>query len=62
MHPGCISIDQSQYVHKVLHRFGMGNCKPVSTPLLEKTILRAAMDNEVIAAWDYLSRVVLSRE
>src|SRR5260370_38220766 len=31
-----------QYVGKVLKNFGLVDCKPVSTPLPEKTILHAA--------------------
>ena len=52
-HLGAISIDQSQYIHKVLQRFGMSDCKPVPTPLPEKMILRTTTDEEVDAAQDY---------
>ena len=52
MHLGTISIDQSQYVCKMLQRFGMSDCKLVTMPLPEKTVLRAATDNEVEATWD----------
>jgi hypothetical protein len=30
---GIIEVDQSVYIQNVLVRFGMGNCKPVSTPM-----------------------------
>ena len=50
---GTISIDQSQYIRKVLQRFGMADCKPVATPLPEKAILQAASDDEVEAARNY---------
>ena len=30
---GILTIDQEQYAQEVLKRFGMENCKPVSTPL-----------------------------
>src|SRR5260370_28329 len=40
----CITLDQTQYVLKVLEKFGMADCKPVATPLPEKTILCRATD------------------
>ena len=46
---GTVSIDQSQYILKVLQRFGMADCKPASTPLPEKTILRSAPDDDIKA-------------
>ena len=33
---GCITLNQTQYVHKVLERFGMADCKPVATPPSQK--------------------------
>ena len=47
------SLTQSQYIQKVLQRFGMADCKPVATPLPEKAILQAASDDEVEAAWNH---------
>ena len=51
---GMVSIDQSQYIRKVLQRYGMADCKPVATLLPKKVMLRAASDEEAEAAWNYL--------
>ena len=50
---GTVSIDQSQYICKVLQRFAMADCKPAATPLPEKVTLRAASEDEVEAARGY---------
>ena len=38
----------------------MANCKPIATPLPEKTILKGAMDEEVEAVQDYPYLQVIS--
>src|SRR6266850_4809832 len=43
---GHVTLDQMLYIHKILEKFGMADCKPIATPLPEKTILRAATDQE----------------
>ena len=43
----CLSLDQTQYILKVLNKFGMADCKPTPTPLPEKAILHAASEDEV---------------
>src|SRR5260370_35877250 len=50
---GRITLDQTQYVHKILEKFGMADRKPVATPLPEKTVLRAATDEEAHEARSY---------
>ena len=50
---GTVSIDQSQYIHKVLQRYGMADCKPVATLLPKKVTLRAVSDEEAEAARNY---------
>src|SRR5258707_7530344 len=50
---GRVSLDQSQYIRKVVEKFGMADCKPAPTPLPEKTVLRAATDDEVCEACSY---------
>ena len=44
---GSITLDQTQYIHKVLDKFGMADCKPTATPLPEKTVLHAATNEQV---------------
>ena len=48
-----ITLDQSQYILKVVEKFGMADCKPAPTPLPEKTILCAATDEEAHNAHSY---------
>ena len=50
---GRISLDQTQYILKVVEKFGMADCKPAPTPLPEKAVLRAATDNEAREASSY---------
>jgi len=50
---GHISLDQTQYILKVIEKFGMMDCKPAPTPLPEKTVLHAATDDEVCKASSY---------
>src|SRR5258708_19314159 len=50
---GQVSLDQSKYMRKVVEKFGMADCKPAPTPLPEKTVLRAATDDEVREARSY---------
>jgi len=50
---GCITLDQMQYIQKVLDKFGMADCKPVPTPLPKKTILHRATDQEAHKACSY---------
>ncbi|SRR5258707_13716734 len=42
----CISLNQTQYILKVIKKFGMADCKPALTPLPEKMVLHAASDDE----------------
>ena len=44
---GCLSLDQTQYILKVLNKFSMADCKPTPTPLPEKAVLHAASEDEV---------------
>src|SRR5258708_22262450 len=48
-----LSLDQTQYILKVLDKFGMADCKPTPTPLPEKAVLRAASEDEVHEARSY---------
>src|SRR5258708_21154438 len=50
---GHISLDQTQYILKVVEKFGMADCKPAPTPLPEKTVLRAASDDDAHEARSY---------
>src|SRR5260221_13574913 len=50
---GHVTLDQMQYVLKVIEQFGMADCKPASTPLPEKMVLHAATDDEVREACSY---------
>lgn len=34
-HDGSVSVSQTAYTNKILERFGMSNCKPVSTPIVK---------------------------
>ncbi len=38
-----ITLNQTQYILKVLKKFGMADCKPIATPLPKKTVLHRAM-------------------
>ncbi len=42
-----ITLNQTQYILRILDKFSMADCKPTPTPLPEKTILCAATDQEV---------------
>ncbi|KAE8219765.1 hypothetical protein CF319_g6604 [Tilletia indica] len=46
---GTITLDQERYAEEVLARFGMTECKPVSTPLCAKKSLRKATESELRA-------------
>jgi transposase InsO family protein len=50
---GRVTLDQTQYIHQVLQRFGMMDCKPASTPLPEKETYVPATEEEILAARDY---------
>src|SRR6266478_4175356 len=50
---GCITLNQMQYIHKILDKFGMGDCKPVATPLPKRTILHTATNDEAHEAHSY---------
>ena len=41
-----LTIDQSHYTEKILERFGMKNCNPISTPADNYTHLRAYQDED----------------
>ena len=51
---GWLTVDQSQYLQKVLAKFGMLESNATSTPLPEKLILEAVMDAEVEEVQDFL--------
>ena len=58
--PGYIAIDQHQYIISMLEKFGMKDCKAVSTPLAERTVLTVAdcpqpntTQQQDMAAYDY---------
>jgi hypothetical protein len=51
---GYVTLDQTQYVHQVLERFGMTDCKPASTPLPEWETYVPSMDEEVQDVRHYL--------
>src|SRR5260370_11068869 len=57
---GCITLNQMQYIHKILDKFGMGDCKPVATPLPERTILCTATNDEAHKAHSYPYLQVIS--
>ena len=49
-HPnGDITIDQSAYIDSILERYGMIDCKPVSTPLAPGARLAKATENDKLA-------------
>src|SRR5260370_16888170 len=48
-----ITLDQTQYVLKVLKKFGMADCKPVATHLPKKTVLCRATNQEAQEACSY---------
>src|SRR5258708_39825540 len=50
---GQITVDQSQYLQKVLAQFGMHESNAVSTPLPGKLVLCAATDTEVEEVWEF---------
>ena len=37
--PGKITVSQEKYIDEMLKKFGMTECKPVDTPMVEKTVL-----------------------
>ena len=43
-----ISIDQAHYTEQILERFGMKNCRPISTPADQHTQLRISEENEIL--------------
>ena len=45
----CISLSQGKYIDKVLHRFGMDNCKPHVIPISPCHGLRKWRDGDVAA-------------
>src|SRR5260370_34521069 len=49
---GCITLNQMQYVLKVLEKLGMLDCKPTATPLPKK-ILHSVTDQEAQEAHSY---------
>lgn len=44
---GKLRIDQSQYIEKILHKFGMSECKPISTPMEVGQKLQDSPDEEL---------------
>jgi len=44
---GEISINQDTYIKKLLERFNMSNCKPVSTPMIHPGVEEGKVTNEV---------------
>ena len=57
---GVVSINQTQYVSKVLARYGMSDCKPVSTPLPENLHLELATDDDDVkqaSSFPYLEAI-----
>jgi hypothetical protein len=63
---GTISISQKQYIEKLLYRFGMQDCKPVKTPMVEGSVIgnesKKVTDlpfRELIGALQYLA--IMSR-
>ena len=50
---GHITLDQTQYILKVVEKFGMADCKPASTPLPKKMVLCHTTDDEVCDTCSY---------
>jgi hypothetical protein len=50
---GQLTVDQSQYLCKVLMRFGMDESNAVTTPLPEKLVLLAATNMEAEEARNF---------
>jgi len=57
---GHIMLNQTQYIHKILDKFGMGDCKPITTPLPKRTILCTATNDKAHEAHSYPYLQVIS--
>ena len=58
---GELRLLQIRYIEKVLDRFGMMSCKPVSTPLASYFRLSASLSPNSLEEEEYMSRVPYSR-
>ena len=54
---GTVQVNQSAYTRKVLERFGMQDCKPVSTPIVKEDIQLGKENAELSTTFPYREAV-----
>ena len=56
--PEGVELSQHRYITNILSRFGMDNCRPVSTPIDSKTCLVKASDSDSVLKQNLSERII----